>query len=148
MFWTRSISHPSPSISAGDALFMPCTVQELLEVYDEDGDDDETPYIPGVDDLLPWGTRTAAGFLVMGQHVLEATIDPHDSVDLTRGRPRFTMNKVPIRAPIIIYLCVMPVVVVHLCIVTVWCCFVMPHRHTGLHMYSLFQPHHRWLVAR
>jgi hypothetical protein len=66
---------------------MPCTVLELLVAFDDDGDVDATPYIPGVDDLLPWGMRTAAGLLVIGQHVLEANIDPHASVDPTRGRP-------------------------------------------------------------
>jgi hypothetical protein len=107
---------------------MPCTVPELLDAYDDDGDVDATPYIPGVDDLLPWGVRTADGLVVVGQYVLEANIDPHASVEPTRGSPRFTMNKVPIRAPIVIYMFVMTAVVVYLCSVIVWCCFAMMHR--------------------
>jgi hypothetical protein len=103
-------------------------VGELLDAYDDDGDFDETPYIPGVDDLLPWGMRTADGRAVIGQYVLETNIDPHASVEPTRGSPRFTMNKVTIRTPIVIYMFVMTAVVVYLCSVIVWCCFVMMHR--------------------
>ena len=102
-------------------------MDELLDAYD-DGNLGETPYTPGVDDLLPWGVCTSDGRSVIEQHVLERNIDPHASVEPTRGRPRFTMNKVPVRAPIVIYMFVMTAVVVYLCSVIVWCCFAMMHR--------------------
>jgi hypothetical protein len=113
---------------SGAALFSPCTVGELLDAYDDDGNFDETPYIPGVDDLLPWGVRTSDGRSVIGQYVLERNIDPHASVEPTRGRPIFTMNKVPVRPPIVIYMFVVAAIVIYLCSVIVWCCSVVMHR--------------------
>jgi hypothetical protein len=96
---SRSISHLSRSFRCGAALFSPCTVDELLDAYD-DGDLDEAPYTPGVDDLLPWGVSTSDGQSVTGPHVLERHIEPHASIELTRGRPIFAMNKVPAVLPL------------------------------------------------
>jgi hypothetical protein len=78
-------------------------VAELLDAYD-DGNLDEAPYTPGVDDLMQWGVSTNNGQSVIGPHVLERHIEPHASIHLTRGRPICSMNKVPVLPPLVIYM--------------------------------------------
>jgi hypothetical protein len=76
-------------------------VAELLDAYD-DGNLDEAPYTPGVDNLMQWGVSTIDGQSVIGPYVLERYIEPHASIPHTRGKPIFSMNKVPVLPPTVI----------------------------------------------